>query len=59
MADQQVDINDLIRAKDEQLAAANNAIAYSGARIIGLIREVDVMKAKIAELENGNGEQAS
>jgi len=51
-----VDINDLICAKDEQLAAANNAIAYSGARIISLMREAEAMKAKIAELEKGNGE---
>jgi phage shock protein A len=49
--EQQIEVNDLIRAMREQLADANQTIAVASARGYGLQRELEAANAKIAELE--------
>ena len=47
----EIDVNDLIRAKDEQLSAANSAIAIASARGYGLLKKVAELEAEIAALK--------
>ena len=47
----EIDVNDLLRAQDEQIADANKAIALSAARGYGLLRKIAELEAKLKELE--------
>jgi hypothetical protein len=51
MSGNEIDVKDLIRAKDEQLAEANSHIAIASARGYGLLRRVSELEAEVAELK--------
>jgi hypothetical protein len=48
---QSVDVKDLLRAKTEQLTAANEEIAVASARGFGLLRRVAELEAEVKALK--------
>lgn len=49
--EQQINVNDLIRAMREQLSDANNQVAIASARGYALMRKVEELEGKLAALQ--------